>query len=112
MALALRLRAINDADGALEPRLHQMGPHRFVPERQKKSRRPEIVEDMLVAVRQRGPHAFQLHWLAPIRGGGYRAVSRREPDKRRLSRIALAHQLSHVQFAALPHFRGARVAEM
>ena len=70
------------------------------------------VEERLIAVGQRRAHPLALDRPAPIRGGGDAAGVGGEADVDRVVAVALAHELADVQFAAVGHLGGARVAHV
>src|SRR5258708_7321895 len=112
VAVALGVRTVNHADRALEPGIAQ-GLRRFaITTAQEKAPEMGIVEGRLVASRERSPDSLALCGTIPIGRRCNRAVVCAEADQKRGAAVALANELTDVQLAALPHFGGARVAQM
>src|SRR5688572_25784849 len=91
MAHALGLRSVDDANRPLKSMRHQdlqapfLGAHG-----QAEARDPDLMEERLVALRQRGAHALALGGLIPVRGRRNRALISAEADRDRLLTVALA----------------------
>src|SRR5215216_5460012 len=61
VTLALRLRAVDDPDGALQPRLYEASDRRtVVSQGEQESRNSYLMKQSFITFRQRGPDAFAL----------------------------------------------------
>src|SRR5690348_8957462 len=100
MAPALRLRAVDYPDEALEPRLQQrfvdVAPDLFRSEVQKEARQPRIVRHALVAALHRRPHLLDPHRLVPIVRRRNGPAVRAKADQPRLLIEALLAELTDV----------------
>src|SRR3989442_8493200 len=113
VAHALRAGTIDDADGPLEPRRRQRARHlQIVTKRKQETGTPGVVEQAFVTPRKRRPYGLALGWIAPVGCRRHRTRVRRLTDQHGAHPATLAHELSDVQLAALPHFRRARVTQM
>ena len=70
------------------------------------------MEECFIAAGKSWPDPFALSRSSPVRRSSDRAVMRREADEDGLSAIFLAHQLTHIQLAALTHLRRPGVSQM
>src|SRR5918999_3269278 len=106
MAYTLRIRTIDNADGALEPRLAQARCRR-VPFMQDnhEARHFRVMKCQLIATWKRRTDILAFGQRPPIRGGRNRPVMRRGADQHRIAAIALAHELADVELTAPAHVR-------
>src|SRR4051794_23460543 len=101
MAAELRLRSIDDADEALQPRLDQPAPQGLITvETKHEARYARVVAEPLIAIAMRGLHLFDFHLAVPFgrrrNGAGVRA----EADEGGIAAEAFAAELADVQLAA------------
>src|SRR6056297_395406 len=115
MADAFGFRSVNDADGALEawrgeimPQLRRIA----AAQRQHETWMIDVMEDLLVAFRMRGPDVHYLHRLVPVRGRGHGAVVSTEADQVGIVTPGLTRKLADIDFAAHPHLGGGRIAHV
>src|SRR5690606_32410290 len=71
-----------------------------------------LVEMVLEASRQRGPHSLPLGRAAPVARGGDRSRIRRETDEIGMLGVSFPYELADVPLAELAHARRPRVAEV
>src|SRR6056297_870052 len=114
MAHQLGLGAVDNADEPLEPLLGETPAQAVVtPHVEQKTLDPRVVTDPLVTVLARGAHALDLHFAAPVAGGGDGAGMGSEPDQCRRVTPALSAELADIEFTpdGPPHGRP-RVTDM
>ena len=97
MALTLRLRPVDHADGPFEPGTAQPFGQRLtvIPDKQEPAEL-RAVEQVLIAARERRANAFALRRLSPIGRGRNGAVVCGKADQDRVAAIFLARELAHI----------------
>src|SRR5205085_1224126 len=103
MALSLRCRAVDDADGAFEPNgtQHVVDRARGA-QRNREGLLSEVVEETLEASGECWAYLLALRRPSPLVGGRHRALTRREAHEETVVGVALAHQLPHGELAPAP----------
>src|SRR6056297_839183 len=114
MAHQLGLGAVDNADEPLEPLLGETPAQAVVtPHVEQKTLDPRVVTDPLVTVLERGAHALDLRFAAPVAGGGDGAGMGSEPDQCRRVAPALSAELADIEFTPDgPHLGRPRVTDM
>src|SRR4051794_25416609 len=113
MTQALRLRAIDDSNRALEPSSPQQLRGRILfAQIHPESWQPSGVEEFLVAAAQSRTDTFTLRGLAPVERRGHGAGISGEADEIRAWTKSLARELADVELAAFRHLGRARVAQV
>src|SRR5205085_7822164 len=97
VALPLRLRQVDDADGALKTRPAQSARNSFtLAQGEQKLRQLYFVKQGFITARKCRAHALALRRLIPIRSCRDRARVGREPDEHGFAPVTLAHELPDV----------------
>src|SRR6266536_546353 len=104
MAETLRLRQIDDADGALQTTAAELRDGlRLVAEHDHEAVQSGAVQDRLVAVRQPGAHPLPFGGSVPRGGGGDSPLMGREPYREGLGSKLLPDELPEVQLPGRAH---------
>ena len=107
----LGLRAVDDANCALEPRIAQRFSRRSLSQQEEESTHPRVVEQPLVAVSYRRPHPFTLRRLIPVRGCCDTAGMGGESHQKRPVAVRLSHKLPEIELANVPILPNERSAD-
>src|SRR5947207_1486771 len=107
------VRAIDHADGSLEPRLRQQRrPVDLRTQGKEESGNLDVVKAELEAVGQSGSNLLDFAGIVPIGGGSDGAGVGGETDENSFRPVLLAYELSDVDLASPTHLGRARVAEV
>src|SRR3982074_3310513 len=112
VAVALGGRTVDHTDRSLELGVTQGLRGITIAAAQEKTGDVGLMEGRLVAAGGRRADALALRRRVPVGRGCYRTVVGAEAHLPCVAAMALAHELTDIEFATVSHFGGARVAQM